>query len=243
MNNVLRNLIGALIFGVVSFLLLGAVANASDGGVDEPWTVEMNQPSYWEARFGGEGWTCTKYENHNGWIPAQYAAAVIKDGTMVRVYQQPGPFQAQGAVNPQTGKPFRAPHSWVMKCSFSTTSTTTTVPDTTTTTAPEPTTTTTTPPETTTSTTVPETTTTTVPDVTTTSSEPPTTTSSEPSTTTTTEPEATTTTEVSPPPSTPEPPSPDPELPVTGFNLGWYALAGAVLTVGGLGLLAVRAER
>lgn len=223
-----RWLFAALVAALAVFAALPAWS--SDGGVDEAWSSEMNQETYWETRFG-PGAECTKYENHSGYIPAKYEAAVVKDGNMVRVYEDlpDSSFQALGAVNPANDKRFEAPHSWVMKCDIEEQSTTTTTqPETTTTTVPE---TTTTVPETTT--TVPETTTTTVPETTTTT-EPPTTTTTEP-TTTTTEPPTTTTTQPSttttePPTTTTEPP--EETLPFTGPEddglLGW-----AVLLLGG----------
>lgn len=159
-------------------LPLAALAH-DDGGVDETFIApDMNQASYWNARFGA-GWTCTQFVGHGGFIPEEYEAAVVHDGQLVRVYASiGGAFTALGPHNPNspTGAHFAAPHSWVMKCNYTQTTTTTTVPDddtttttvttTTTTTLPEETTTTTLPEETTT-TTVVETTTTTVSDTTT----------------------------------------------------------------------------
>jgi hypothetical protein len=140
MNQVTRSIVG-VVTAVLLALPLAALADHSDGGVDASWTNAMNQTSYWEGYFGGEGLTveCTKFESHNGFIPAQYEAAVVKDGTLVRIYEQSGPYAASGPVNPANGKHFGAPHSWVMKCNIEeeipeeeeeeeTTTTTTTIP-------------------------------------------------------------------------------------------------------------------
>lgn len=144
---------------ILVFQLPAWAHHVTDGGVDEPWIVAMNQETYWEARFGGE---CTKFENHSGSIPSSYEAAVVKDGNYVRVYNPLTVSTVLGAVNPANNQHFGAPHSWIMKCDLPQT-TTTTVDDTTTTT--ETTTsssiTTTTQPNSTTSSSIPETTTTT----------------------------------------------------------------------------------
>lgn len=125
----------AAVAGVFIGLFLSFTAFAAT--YDLPWTNDMNQESYWETYFG-PGTDCTKYENHSGYIGAEYDAAVTKKGSdVVRVYDDltnTGGFQA---THPQ-GEP---PMSWVMKCTFkpvatTTTTTTTTVPDTTTTMAP-----------------------------------------------------------------------------------------------------------
>ena len=54
---------------------------------------EANQSSYWEAYFnaqeGVKNATCTKYEKHNGVLPGQYEAGVIKAGQFDYVYYQP----------------------------------------------------------------------------------------------------------------------------------------------------------
>lgn len=176
-------------------------------GVDEAWTNDMNQESYWEARFGAE---CTKFENHSGFIPAWYDAAVVKDGNYVRVYNPaPSPFTALGAVNPANGNHFGAPHSWVMKCKTTTSSTSST-----------------------TSSSTSSTTSTTSTSLVTTTTQPTTTTTDQ---TTTTVPESTTTTVVDSSTtstvgaSTTAPPS---ELPFTG---AWTTLA--IVLASGLGLL------
>ncbi len=102
------------------FPLLAAATAVDDGGEDIAWSEPMNHESYWEDYFAVEGRIveCTKFENHSGFIPAQYEAAVVKDGNFVRIYVQQGPFQALGPWNPSSGKHFEAPHSWVMKCNF-----------------------------------------------------------------------------------------------------------------------------
>lgn len=105
---------------VLFALLIGSVAFASNDmkSYELPWTNGMNQETYWEDYFGS-GTECTKYSNHSGWIPAQYESAVIKDGAdVVKVYESlpSTAFQATGAVNPNNGKTYGAPHSWVMKC-------------------------------------------------------------------------------------------------------------------------------
>ena len=164
-------------------IALPVLAGHDDGGTDQAWTNEMNQESYWNDFFGGE---CTKFEDHSGFIPATYQAAVVKDGNMVRIYEKPGPFTASGAVNPANGSHFAAPHSWVMKCKIEST-TSTTLPETTTT-EPEETTTTST--GSTSSTSLPS--------------------STLPSSTTSTTMGSSTS---APPPSTPTPPT---ELPFTG---------------------------
>jgi LPXTG-motif cell wall-anchored protein len=197
------------------------VAASGPASYEAAWTQAMNQTSYWSP------WICTKYENHSGHIAAQYDAAIIKDGTRVRVYSDltnVGAFTAQGATNPANGKLFPAPHSWVMKCTFPTPPTT--VPPTT-----EPP--TTLPPETTT----PETT------------EPPTT---EPPTTEppTTDPPIV---ETSAPPVPSEPteppttPTPDgepstPTLPSTGGET-WIAILAAAFLASGLGITGLARRR
>lgn len=167
--------ITASIVAALAAFFLVVTPNVSSGAYEQPWVNDMNQETFWETLFSTpeRTVTCTKYENHGGFIPAEYDAAVIKDGSsVVKVYDDltsTGAFTATGAINPSTGQPYGAPHSWVLKCKFhpvETTTTTTTLPETTTTTLPE-TTTTTTLPETTT-TTLPETTTTTIPGETTT---------------------------------------------------------------------------
>jgi len=208
-------------------LMAGAAEATGPASYETDWTSAMNQTSYWSP------WQCTKYENHNGQIAAQYDAAIIKDGTKVRVYPdltQTGSFTAQGATNPANGKTFPAPHSWVMKCKF----------------PPPPPPTTTAPPETT----VPPTTLppeTTVPPTTAPpTTEPPTT---EPPVTTT--PEVTTTTAppvvetstpptLPPAPTTPPPPPPTPtptELPETGAETWIMALLGGLALTAGTGLV------
>jgi LPXTG-motif cell wall-anchored protein len=191
----------AAVLALAALAVGAAPASASPTSFEMPWTNAMNQASWWNAYFSTDARTatCTKFENHNGFIPAQYDAAVIKDGSdVVRVYPDlttTGNFTAQGAINPATGKPFEPPHSWVMKCTFTWKPTTTTVPKettTTTTTVPKETTTTTS----TTTTTVPKETTTTTSTTTTTVPEETTTTTTS-STTTTTVPEETTTTTTS----------------------------------------------
>lgn len=125
----------ALSIGLTGFLLFStfgpreAEAHHADGGVDETWSPAMNQESYWEDRFDAE---CTKYERHNGHIPAQYTHAVIKDGVRVRVYSDlPGQsIQAAGPVNLRNGEHHDAPHSWVMKCVQNEQPPTTTEPET-----------------------------------------------------------------------------------------------------------------
>lgn len=155
-------LVLAMIGLVVLIVALVAALPAqgiTDGGVDEPFVAPaMNQASYWEARFGS-GWDCTKFENHNGNVPSSYEAAVVHDGQFVRVYNPLTVGTVLGPINPNNGNHFSAPHSWVMKCDY--TQTTTTMPEETTT-IPEET--TTIPEETTTipqdTTTIPEDTTT-----------------------------------------------------------------------------------
>lgn len=128
----------------------------SDLGVDQAWVNDMNNESYWENLWDAG---CTKFEGHNGFIPAQYDAAVVKSGsTQVRVYSDlsdVGGFTAIGPPNPNANHPNRrhtAPFSWVMKCEVNETTTTTTqptdpttsstIPQETTTSLPDPTTTT-----------------------------------------------------------------------------------------------------
>src|SRR5690606_18099640 len=98
-----------ILITAILMVVLGALSalahHVDDGGVDESWSEEMNQETYWESRFASDTRTaeCTKWSNHNGYIPADYDAAVIKDGTMVRVYAdltEVGAFTALGAVNP-----------------------------------------------------------------------------------------------------------------------------------------------
>jgi len=201
-----------------------APASAAPASYETAWSSDMNKTSYWLDNFG---WTCTKYSDHNGWIPAEYDAAVIKDGSsVVKVYPDltsTGAFQATGAINPNNQKPYEAPHSWVMKCKHGETTTTTSSTTTTTTTEPEETT-TTTQPETTTTTTVVDTSTTAPPS---TSTEPSTTvgpTTSVPTTIATSLPPATSVTT----PSSLPPQS----LPETGSNLTMALIAGLLLLAG-----------
>lgn len=179
----MRRLAGSLVgLMLIAGLALPAWANhppTTDSGVDVPNTGSaMNQPSFWETYFDGDGYSvdCAKFSNHNGSIPAQYEAAVVKSGSdLVRVYVDP-PAQVIGPANPNQQHPNRRhqpPFSWVMKCNF--------IPDLTTTTQPEETTTSTstTLPEESTTTTGP---TTTVPESSTTTTTPESTTSVTPST-------------------------------------------------------------
>lgn len=151
----------AVLVGMMLVLFVGLAAQAhSDGGTDEPWTVAMNQESFWENRFG-PGTECTKYEDHNGFIPSQYEAAVSKGGTQVRVYEDPPAW----ITGPHKDNGKHREISWVMKCDITTTTTssTSTTEATTTTTEASTTTTSTLPPTTATtspSTTVPTPTTT-----------------------------------------------------------------------------------
>jgi LPXTG-motif cell wall-anchored protein len=182
--------LGALVIAV----LAGTPAAASPSSYETAWTNAMNQASYWDAVFANDSRTviCSKYEGHSGYIPASYDAAVIKNGSdVVRVYPDlttTGAFTAQGAINPANGEPFAPPHSWVMKCTFTPVSTTTSSTSTTSSTLPESTTTDST---TTTSSTLPESTTT--DSTTTTSTLPESTTTDSTTTTSSTLPESTTT--------------------------------------------------
>jgi len=165
MDTMKRVMVGATIVGLVGLIValfaMTASASHADGGTDEAWTEAMNHEVFWEARFGEPGLLvdCTKYNDHSGFIPASYEAGVVKDGNYVRVYN-PAPDDAvmSGAVNPANGQHFAAPHSWVMKCDIS--QTTTTIPEDATT-IPEETTTSSTIADDTTSTTAGTTTTTT----------------------------------------------------------------------------------
>lgn len=263
MRKLLAALGTALIIGGVA---VPAFATNGPASYETPWTNAMNQESYWETALANSGRTvdCTKYSNHNGWIPSEYDAAVLKDGSsVVKVYPdltQTGGFTATGAINPANGKPYGAPHSWVMKCKFRTVPTTTTAPPTTTipptTTAPPttlpPTTLppeTTQPPTTTTPETVPPTTApeTTAPPVTT---APPTTT---PETTVPPSTVVVTTVDVTTPPTvgstvvitTPHPtvttpPTVPPALPETGPDVALWVTLGVLTFVGGAALLGVR---
>lgn len=217
---------------LTALLPLTALAHA-DGGVDETFVApDMNQASYWNARFGA-GWSCTKFENHSGFIPEEYEAAVVHDGQLVRVYASiGGAFTALGPHNPNSphGAHYAAPHSWVMKCNYVpvTTTTTTTLPEETTTTTVVTTTTTiddtTTTTGATTTTTVDDTTTTTIGDSTTTTL---------PEETTTTI--ATSSTVVTVP--TTDPPT-DSTLPFTGIgSAGILSLIASALIAVGMALL------
>lgn len=220
-------------------------AAAGPASYETAWTNDMNQTSYWADAFG---WTCSKYSGHNGAIPAQYDAAIIKDGSaVVKVYPdltQTGAFTATGAINPANGKPYAAPHSWVMKCTHpkpppTTEPPVTTVPETTqppTTLPPETTVPpTTAPPETT----VPETTAppTTAPETTTPETTAP------PEVTTTAPPvvETSTPPTLPPAPTTPPPPAPrtpaPTQLPETGAETWIMALLGGLALAGGTGLV------
>lgn len=259
-----------LLAAIAALIIGGAAAPAFAAGptsYETPWSNAMNQESYWETALATPGRTvdCTKYSNHNGYIPAEYDAAILKDGSsVVKVYPDltsTGAFTATGAINPANGKPYGAPHSWVMKCKFRTVTTTTTTVPPTTTTAP-PTTTippttlppttlppeTTQPPTTTTPETVPPTTTpeTTAPPVTTAP-----TTTAPPATVPPTTAAPTTTVDVTTPPTvgstvvitTPHPTTTTvpPTLPKTGsadtFAIG---LVAGFLIVAGAALLGVR---
>jgi LPXTG-motif cell wall-anchored protein len=191
MTKRIQTLIAVLLISIGVFSGAVAAAGASSpSSYEVAWSQTKNHESYWETALATSQRTveCTKYSDHNGWIPAEYDAAVIKDGSsVIKVYPDltnVGGFTATGAINPNNGKPYEAPHSWVMKCKFTTVVTTTTAPPTTT--VPP---TTTIPPTTTTE---PPVTTTTEPVTTTT--EPPVTTTTVPEVTTTTAPEVTTTT-------------------------------------------------
>lgn len=227
----MKRRIGAVLTaaGLACLMAMPMAMAHDDGGVDEAWSNEMNQETYWEARFG-PGTECTKYEPHNGFIPAQYEIAVSKGGTKVRVYN-PAPDNdfILGPRNTQGGNADKDKHhdiSWVMKCNVETPQTTTTVAETTTTTEEETTTTT----VETTTTTTPETTTTTVVQTTTTVPEETTTTAPEVTTTTVTEETTTTVTEET---TTTAPDEPEEELPFTGPREDAIKLA-----VLGTGLLA-----
>jgi LPXTG-motif cell wall-anchored protein len=211
-ENTMKKLIVTLATTVAILFTAGA-ANAAPANYEADWVPAMNQTSYWAP------WQCTKYENHNGSIPAQYDAAIVKDGTRVRVYPDltgTGAFTAQGPGSKQ------APHSWVMKCAFppatTTTTTTTTVPETTTTTTPP------------TATTVPETT---VPPVDTTL--PVTTPPAAPEVPVVTEPSLEEPVGGADPveTTTPAPPT-APMLPATGTSMWPFFWAGCVLVVAGV---------
>lgn len=235
----MKNTLRAVLAAFAVFVALPTIAEAATpSSYETAWSNAMNQASYWNSALANEGRTvtCTKYSEHSGWIPAEYDAAVIKDGSsVVKVYPDltnTGDFQATGAINPNNQKPYEAPHSWVMKCKFT----------------PVQTTTTTTIPATTTTTTVPETTTTVI-DTTTTA---PTTTVAETTTTiaatttvpatssttaptssvlntvvTTTVPAATTTVVIT-------------DLPRTGFPAGWVAIGAAFAIIAGAAILLAR---
>lgn len=228
MTNQLKARLG-LVVGLVMLtggLLFGGSAQAvAPAYTDVPWTNDMNQASYWDTYFTNDAHTasCTKYENHNGSIPAQYDAAVTKKGSeVVRVYADLTNVGAFQATHPQ-GEP---PMSWVMKCTFTPKATTTTSSTSTTTTS----------------------TTTTLPESTTTASSTtiPVTTAAE-TTTTTTIPVTTTT---KPPcgicnttlPPAPKPPAPT-ALPATGSENWMMAAIGGFLLLLGGGTLAVARRR
>ena len=111
------------VLGVSTFLggtaMFGGAANAAPASYETAWSEPLNHESYWENLLGMD---CTKYSDHNGYIPAEYDAAIIKDGSaVVKVYEDlthTGAFTATGAINPSNGKPYEAPHSWVMKCTL-----------------------------------------------------------------------------------------------------------------------------
>ena len=123
----------AIIAAAVVTLSLPANAD-HDGGVDEPFiSPDMNSETYWEARFdaffGVEGTTCTKYEGHTGSIPAGYEAVVVHDGDAVRVYGESKPvtafgaFEAAGPMNAGDGghnDGENGHHSWIEKCDIPT---------------------------------------------------------------------------------------------------------------------------
>lgn len=219
----MRRTVLALLMLLV-FALPAWATHVDDGGVDMAWDETMNQATFWNTYFGG---SCVKFENHSGFIPEGYEAAVIKDGNMVRVYLKAGPYTALGAVNPANGQHFSAPHSWVMKCNIEQTTTTTTQADedTTTTTTTTPSSSTTTTPTTSSS-------------VTTTSSVPEESTTTTPTTSTipvesTTVPTVAPTTVTSPTDST---------LPFTGVG-EWSGLGIAGVALLALGYLLIRAGR
>lgn len=213
----------ALLALVVSALIVGVLGGTpaqAASSVDLPWTNDMNKASYWNSYFANDSRTvsCTKYENHSGWIPAEYDAAVTKKGSeVVRVYADLTNVGGFNATHPQ-GEP---PMSWVMKCRFTPVQTTTT----TTTTTTEP------PVTTVPETTVPETTQppTTAPETTT-----PETTA--PPVTTAPTPETTVVAVTTPPTPPTTPPAPQ-SLPETGAEHWMMALAAALAIAGGGGLV------
>lgn len=121
-----KRLGAVLALAAVLLMMLPLAAGADhDGGTDAPYLApEMNQASYWQARFSGEGLTveCQKFENHSGNIPAGYEAVVVHDGQEVRVYGPAldglGAFTASGPFDEEKGKHKKGPHSWVMKCNI-----------------------------------------------------------------------------------------------------------------------------
>lgn len=124
MKALLRKLgLATALVAVVLSLFAGASSAATPTSYEDDWNNRQNQEQYWEDLLSDETRSvdCTKYKRHNGFIPAEYDAAVIKDGNKVRVYPDltdVGAFTAVGATNPNNGEPFAAPHSWVMKCKF-----------------------------------------------------------------------------------------------------------------------------
>lgn len=230
---------GVIIMMVMSLFYGIGSANAANY-YDQQWTNDMNQTSYWAP------WDCTKYDGHGGWIPAQYDAAIIKAGQMVRVYPDltsTGGFQASAPDNKDI--------SWVMKCKHPVVDTTTTTSTTTTTTTSTTTSTTSVPSSSTTTstsdvptTTVVETTststpTTTSPPETTATSTPDSTPDTVPVTTPPDSPEGPATTSPTPdtPPTSATPPSTptSPSLPATGNETTWMVLLASVLLLGGGG--------
>jgi hypothetical protein len=213
---------------IVLIAMFVAIPVSASFGVDEDWNNDMNQASYWNDRFDA---VCVKFENHSGFIPAEYDAAVVKDGTRVRVYSDLssiGGFTALGPVNPANGKHFKPRHSWVMKCKFNTspTTTTTSVDDSTTTTVVEEST-----------TTVREVTTTSAEETTTTSEqESSTSTSVEEETSTTTQEESSTTVGEKTTTSVVELPT---ILPFTGFREAVLLVVGSVFLLLGVALVAI----
>lgn len=120
---VIRFVMIGVIVGLMPAVALANHPVMSDSGIDIPWTNDMNQESFWETYFGGPGLTveCTKFSEHNGQIPSQYEAAVVKSGSeFVRVYVDP-PSQVIGPPNPNDQHPnkrYESPFSWVTKCNI-----------------------------------------------------------------------------------------------------------------------------
>ena len=242
--------LGLVAWALILLPLVASATHDTEPHTHFDWTQAMNQTSYWEdyieANYPVVNANCTKYENHDGDLPAEYEFGVVKAGQLVAFYDA----RNLGNINMENPQNAYDRPSWVMKCNadpVTTTTPPTTVPPTTvppTTVPPTTVPPTTVPPTTIPPTTIPETTTTlppptTVPPTT----EPPTTSTTTPATTIPTETTSTIIVVTDPPPPTPPTDcegddgiagtADDTCLPHTGLSTETFALIGAGLLLSG----------